>query len=98
MLTLEQTNYWKIGISKIEELLFEQFKIRLNLSESLDINQGYFTVDEILKESDQILDKETVNDCLVNNDRNAEKLINCVWLLVIKNILPEGNYLVCVNW
>lgn len=98
MLELKQTTYWKIGISKIEELLFEQFKIQLNLSEFLDINQGYFTVDEMLKESDQILDKETIDACLANNDRNAEKLINCIWLLVMVDLLPEGNYLVCVNW
>ena len=98
MLELKQDTYWKIGITKIEELLFEQFKIQLNLSGFLDINQGYFTIDEILKESDQILDKETIIGCLVNNDRNAEKLINCIWLLVMKNVLLEGNYLVCVNW
>lgn len=99
MLKLEQNTYWEITIQKIEELILEHFSIQLDLTEDMRFrNRSYFAVDDTLKDEDQILDKDTIEYCLLGREANVERLEQAIWCLIMKNVLPEGNYLVSIFW
>jgi hypothetical protein len=99
MLKLEQNTYWKISIEKIEELISEHFSIRLDLIEDMNCqNRSYFAVDDTLKDIDQILDKDTIEFCLLDSETSVERLEQALWCLIMKDVLPEGNYLVSIFW
>ena len=99
MLKLEQNTYWEITIQKIEELILEHFSIRLDLTEDMRFcNRSYYAVDDTSKDSEQNLDKETIDYCLIGKEAKIERLEQAIWCLIMKDVLPEGNYLVSIFW
>lgn len=99
MLELKQTPYFEITIQKIEELVLEHFSIQLDLMEDMEFrNRSYFAVDDTSKDKDQILDKDTIEYCLLGKEASVERLEQAIWCLIMKDVLPEGNYLVSIFW
>lgn len=99
MLELEQTAYFEITIQKIEELILEHFSIKLDLMEDMEFrNRSYFAVDDTSKDKDQILDKDTIEYSLLGKEVSVERLEQAIWRLIMKDVLPEGNYLVSIFW
>jgi hypothetical protein len=99
MIELEQKTYFEITIQKIEELILEHFYIQLDLMEDMDFkNRSYFAVDNTSKDKDQILDKDAINYCLLGKEASVERLEQAIWCLIMKDVIPEGNYLVSIFW
>lgn len=99
MLKLEQNTYWEITIQKIEELILEHFSVQLDLMEDMDFhNRSYYVVDDTSKDPDQNLNKATIEYCLSNKEAKFERLEQALWCLIMKDVLPEGNYLVSIFW
>lgn len=99
MLELKQTTYFEITIQKIEELILEHFSIQVDLMEDMDFrNRSYYAVDDTSKDSEQILDKDTIEYCLLGKETRVERLENALWCLIMKDVIPEGNYLISIFW
>jgi hypothetical protein len=99
MIELEQNTYFEIDLKKIEELILEHFSIQLDLMEDMEFrNRTYYAVDETCKDSEQTLDEETIRYCLIDDENSVERLEQALWCLIMKDVIPEGNYLVSIFW
>lgn len=99
MIELTKNTYWEIELKLIETLVLEHFSIQLDLMEDMDFrNRTYYAVDETCKDPEQILDKETIEYCLLGEEANVERLEHALWCLIMKDVLPEGSYLVNIFW
>ncbi len=98
MLKLKQNMYWEIDIQEIEKLILEYFSVQINIIENKFHNQTYYVINNTSKDLEQILDQETINYCLLSRDAKYDRLEQALWCLIVKDVLPEGNYLVSIFW
>lgn len=99
MIELTKNTYWEIEFELIEKLVLEHFSIQLDLPEDMGFHHStYYVVGEISKDPEQNLDKEIIEYCLLSKEARIERLEQAVWCLIMKDILPEGRYLVSVCW
>ncbi len=99
MIELTKNTYWEIEFELIEKLVLEHFSIQLDLPEDMDFhNSTYYVVGETSKDPEQNLDEGTIEHCLLCLETRIERLDQAVWCLVMKDVLPEGSYLVSVFW
>lgn len=94
MLELEQSIFWKIKLQRIEELILEHFLIQIDIIRDMGFSRDYFIINPNFE--NQILDKEIINNCLISKDYENERLDLAIWCLIMRNVLPNGKYLVSV--
>lgn len=97
MLELEQTIFWKISIEKIEELILKHFSISVDIVRDMELNNRDYIISNYKFES-QKLDQSTIEFCLSDRETQYERLDRALWCLIMKDVLPEGNYLVSIFW
>lgn len=99
MQDLEKEIYWKLELHKLCNLTFAWFAVHVNFANDMTLNQNsYCCYESIKKDLNQELTDDLINDLLVSEDYKSERIEQAVWLLVMKNVLPEGNYLISIDW
>lgn len=98
MLELSRKLYWKITLRTIEELTKEHFGKTPNFLEDtgFDYNKTHYPTQLSLQKDDQILDSSLIEELLESDDSlyKYDRIDHAIWLLIMKDVLPEGDYLV----
>jgi hypothetical protein len=98
MLELKRNLYWEIDLLTIENLTKEHFNKSPDFIEDtgFDYNKTHYPTQLSLEKDDQILDSFLIEELLESNDTvyKCDRIDHAIWLLIMKDILPEGDYLV----
>lgn len=97
MLKLERNLYWEIDLQKVKELTKEHFHKSPNfLEDTFKIGQNYYPTQLSLEKDDQILDCFLIEELLESREGlyPYDRIDHAIWLLIMKDVLPEGQYLV----
>lgn len=100
MRDLKRNLYWEIDLSTIEELTKEHFDKSPDFLEDTGFDSGkiytYYPTQLSLEKDDQILDFSLIEELLESDDTlyKHDRIDHAIWLLIMKDILPEGDYLV----
>lgn len=99
MQTLEKETYWKLELHKLYNLIFAWFAVRIDFAEEMDLkNSSWYCSESFKKDLTQDLTDDLINDLLISKDHQWIRIDQAIWLLVMKDVLPEGNYLISIDW
>lgn len=99
MLELEKETYWELNSTKLHSLINCYFAIQANFYEDMNLkNNSWYCSQSVEKDSSQEVTDDLINDLLVSEDYKIERIDNAIWLLVMRDVLPEGNYLISIDW
>lgn len=99
MIKLEQFTYWQLDIFKLQKLIKKHFKKEINFAYENEISNGSYHVTQLdLSKDETKITKELIEQYLTDPDLKYERIDHSIWLLIMKNVLPEGNYLVSICW
>ena len=94
---LERNLYWEIDLKTIKDLTKFHFDKSPNfLEDTFKIGQNYYPTQLSLEKDDQILNSSLIEELLESDDAlyKHDRIDHAIWLLIMKDILPEGQYLV----
>jgi len=99
MQNLEKETYWKLDLTKLKSLIFCYFAEQVNFAEDMHLkNDSCHLCEGIKKDLEQELTDDLINDLLISEDYKIERIDQAIWLLAMRDVLPEGNYLVSIDW
>ncbi len=94
---LERNLYWEIDLKTIEDLTKLHFDKSPNFLEDTGLEiDGHYPTDSIEKDNEEIVNSELIEKLLVSDDdcNDFYRIDHAIWLLIMKDVLPEGQYLV----
>ncbi len=98
MRDLKRNLYWEITLKTIEDLTKEHFGKSPNFIDDtgFDYNKTHYPTQLSLEKDDQVLDSSLIEELLESDDTlyKHDRIDHAIWLLIMKDILPEGDYLV----
>ncbi len=98
MLELKRNLYWEIDLNTIQQLTKEHFDKSPDFlgDTGFDCNNTYYPTQLSLEKDDQILDSSLIEELLESDDAlyKHDRIDHAIWLLIMKDVLPEGDYLV----
>ena len=100
MLELKRNSYWKIDLPRLEELIKEHFNKSPNFLEDTGFGCGKiytnYPTQLSLEKDDQVLDSSLIEELLESREGlyPYDRIDHAIWLLIMKDVLPEGDYLV----
>lgn len=98
MLELKRNLYWEIDLKTIEKLIKDHFDKSPDFIEDtgFDYNKTHYPTQLSLQKDDQVLDSSLIEELLESDDAlyKHDRIDHAIWLLIMKDVLPEGDYLV----
>lgn len=100
MLELKRNLYWEIDLNLIEQLTKEHFNKSPDFlgDTGFDCDKiyTYYPTQLSLEKDDQVLDSSLIEELLESCEGlyPYERIDHAIWLLIMKDVLPEGDYLV----
>lgn len=99
MLKLVKNSYYELDFLKLKELIREHLIHNDDIFDNEYVHNGTWYVTTLsLEKDDQIIDAEMINELLTSDEFSCERIDHAIWLLIMKDILPEGDYLVSICW
>lgn len=98
MLELKQNLYWELEFTELEKLVQEHFSFAHVFDYTYIVNGTYYVTSLDMNKDDQIVDSELIEELLISDEYSCERIDNAIWLLIMKDVLPQGNYLISICW
>lgn len=104
MITLSRNQYWELDYLQLKDLTIKHLNKEIDFINDLDLHNGSYFVTALdmtkngWDDPDQEITEDFINELLTSDEYKYERIDNAIWLLIMKDILPEGDYLVSICW